>query len=374
VFPCSQCVKVGYVDFNAIGQFQIQTNAIQSNHIFAGAVTNAKLAQLTAAGLVANSATTAIASNVANAIVLRNGLGGINVGLLTAQAGANITNGNLSVAGTAGPNQQLLWTALKSSLQAGDNNSNTGTNSIALGANNSSSAFASMALGSSVNASGAGAVAMGQNATAAAGSFVFGDGSGSGFTTAANTFVARAAGGIFLYTDATLTAGVSVASGSGAWATISDRRSKMDFLTEDPERYLRGIQSLQLTSWRYKAQAPGIRHVGPMAQDFRAVFGLGESDTTITTVDADGVSMLAIQALAKRTDDLRAAVGDMSRLRTELDSAKRHEAELTAANAALSARMTEQEKRLRDIEALLPRGNPQQTDSVTATKTIRPNE
>ena len=34
-----------------------------------------------------------------------------------------------------------------------------------------------------------------------------------------------------------------------------------------------------------------------MAQDFHAAFGLGESDRHIGTVDADGVALVAIQAL-----------------------------------------------------------------------------
>ena len=36
-----------------------------------------------------------------------------------------------------------------------------------------------------------------------------------------------------------------------------------------------------------------------MAQDFHAVFGLGDSDTGITTVDADGVALAAIQGLVE---------------------------------------------------------------------------
>ena len=35
-------------------------------------------------------------------------------------------------------------------------------------------------------------------------------------------------------------------------------------------------------------EMPGLRHMGPMAQDFYAAFGLGGSDTTITSVDPDG--------------------------------------------------------------------------------------
>ena len=37
-----------------------------------------------------------------------------------------------------------------------------------------------------------------------------------------------------------------------------------------------------------------------MAQDFFAAFGLGASDKTISTVDSQGVALLAIQALEQR--------------------------------------------------------------------------
>jgi uncharacterized protein involved in type VI secretion and phage assembly len=62
---------------------------------------------------------------------------------------------------------------------------------------------------------------------------------------------------------------------------------------------------MPLQSWNYKTQAPAIRHLGPTAQDFYAAFHLGESDTTINTVDADGVNLLAVQALERRTAELR---------------------------------------------------------------------
>jgi hypothetical protein len=43
-------------------------------------------------------------------------------------------------------------------------------------------------------------------------------------------------------------------------------------------------------------QDPSIRHIGPMAQDF-AAFGVGEDNNHISAVDADGVSLAAIQEL-----------------------------------------------------------------------------
>jgi hypothetical protein len=43
-----------------------------------------------------------------------------------------------------------------------------------------------------------------------------------------------------------------------------------------------------------------------MAQDFAAAFGLGDDDTTINVVDANGVTMVSIQALHRRIQTLEA--------------------------------------------------------------------
>jgi hypothetical protein len=48
---------------------------------------------------------------------------------------------------------------------------------------------------------------------------------------------------------------------------------------------------------QYKTQEAAIRHLGPMAQDFYAAFGLGEDDKHINTIDADGIALISIQAL-----------------------------------------------------------------------------
>ena len=41
-----------------------------------------------------------------------------------------------------------------------------------------------------------------------------------------------------------------------------------------------------------------------MAQDFYAAFGFGTNDKTISSVDADGISLAAVKALSRRTADL----------------------------------------------------------------------
>ena len=85
-------------------------------------------------------------------------------------------------------------------------------------------------------------------------------------------------------------------AGGGSWSNASDRELKENFAVVDGREVLTRLSTVPVLSWNYKSQDVSIRHMGPVAQDF-AVFGLGEDNKTISTVDADGVSLAAIQAL-----------------------------------------------------------------------------
>ena len=65
----------------------------------------------------------------------------------------------------------------------------------------------------------------------------------------------------------------------------------------DGHNVLQQLMSVPIRSWYYKGQNPSVRHVGPTAQDFAAAFHLGQDDHYISTVDADGVALAAIQEL-----------------------------------------------------------------------------
>ena len=110
----------------------------------------------------------------------------------------------------------------------------------------------------------------------------------------------RAMGGFFFVTGGTTPAtysGATLPGGAGAWSAFSDRAGKDNIRQVNAREVLRKVAVLPIATWNWKSQDQSIRHMGPMAQDFHAAFGLGETPKGISTVDADGVALAAIQGL-----------------------------------------------------------------------------
>jgi hypothetical protein len=122
----------------------------------------------------------------------------------------------------------------------------------------------------------------------------------SGWATGENTFNARATGGAWFVTAVSAngrpTAGPYVNAGSGTWAATSDRQSKTAINAVNTQDILRKVVAMPISSWQYLTET-GVRHIGPMAQDFKRLFAVGRDDKSITTIDADGVALAAIQGL-----------------------------------------------------------------------------
>ena len=78
----------------------------------------------------------------------------------------------------------------------------------------------------------------------------------------------------------------------------SDVNAKRDFEPLDAQVILAKIVDLEVMEWSY-IDAPKQRHVGPMAQDFHAAFGLGRDNKHIATLDTSGVALLGIKALVE---------------------------------------------------------------------------
>jgi hypothetical protein len=49
------------------------------------------------------------------------------------------------------------------------------------------------------------------------------------------------------------------------------------------------LRKLPITKWRYKGSDE--YHIGPMAQDFYALFSLGSDDVSISTIDPAGIAL-----------------------------------------------------------------------------------
>ncbi|HUU46116.1 MAG TPA: tail fiber domain-containing protein [Acidobacteriota bacterium] len=138
------------------------------------------------------------------------------------------------------------------------------------------------------------------------GAFVWGDSHDGDVTSSAvNQFIVRASGGVCLYSNTTLSSGVVLPAGGGAWNGISDRNVKENFRPVDGAELLDKIAQLEISRWNFKTQDPSIEHIGPMAQDFQRLFGVGDNNTTISTVDPDGIALAAIQELHRQNQSLQ---------------------------------------------------------------------
>ena len=194
---------------------------------------------------------------------------------------------------------------------------------VAGGVENQALGVCAAVLGGSDNeAAGDYTIALGRQAKATHnGSIVIADGIGSDLgTSGENQFVARASGGVFFLSSGDGASGVALAPGSGSWASLSDRAAKRDLRPVDPGRILERVAALPLYDYEYKAQAEGVRHIGPTAQDFHAAFGVGCDERRITTADADGVALAAIQGLAGQ---LREKDQRIAALETRIDTLSR---------------------------------------------------
>lgn len=181
--------------------------------------------------------------------------------------------------------------------------------------NTASGAYGFVPGGLDSHASGNYSFAAGRGAVAAhEGAFVWGDSTANYVTSeAANQFKVRAAGGTKIFSDANASVGVQLVAGGNSWSGASDRNLKENLQPVDARMLLDALDAVPITTWNMKAQDDGIRHIGPMAQDFHAAFGVGETNTHISYSDADGVSLAAIQGLYRLLREQDAANQELHR-------------------------------------------------------------
>jgi len=186
--------------------------------------------------------------------------------------------------------------------------------------NTASAAYATVPGGGFNDARGSYSLAAGRFARANhRGSFVWSDSavsvSESVYTSGNNQFRARARGGTWFFSNAGMTTGAYLASGSNSWESACDSMTKEDFRPVDRKTLLDKVAALRVRDYKMKDQNDGTRHIGPVAQDFHNAFGYGGNETSINMADADGVLMAAVQALYER---LEAQQAEIEALKAEL--------------------------------------------------------
>ncbi len=226
---------------------------------------------------------------------------------------------NVTAAFAAIPGGAWNWAAgYASAIAGGQDNATTMPFSSVVGGqeNQATNWWATVGGGFRNVAGGQYSFAAGFNAIAQRdGAFVWADSTGLTFDPWAlagpqgvpNSFNIRSTGGFYIVTgidgSGNILNGVTLTSGSGTWGSYSDRNAKTNCVPVDPRAVLDKVAALPIAAWNYKTQDPAIRHIGPMAQDFYAAFRVGDSDKTITTVDADGVTLAAIQGLNQKLEE-----------------------------------------------------------------------
>jgi hypothetical protein len=105
-------------------------------------------------------------------------------------------------------------------------------------------------------------------------------------------------------------------------ALTSDRNAKEKFALVNAGTLLAKVTAMPVTEWQYKATGGGGRHIGPMAQDFHAAFGLnGPDNTHISAVDLGGVALAAIQGLNEKLET-KCKESEAATQRLEAENAK----------------------------------------------------
>lgn len=216
------------------------------------------------------------------------------------------------------------------------------------GHQNDASGAYSVALGGLANqAAGDFSIVIGHGSQASAqhhGTFLYADSLEYPFRSQnPNEFAVRATGGIRMVSavdrQGETAAGVILPTGSGSWETLSSRSAKDRLEVARTDEVLASLLELPLYTWSYRADPFGAVHIGPIAEDFHASFTYGIGNSTIASVDADGIALAASQELGNlvRIQDERLSAQEqrLNGLERELESVRNSSIRLKVLNWTL---------------------------------------
>ena len=97
---------------------------------------------------------------------------------------------------------------------------------------------------------------------------------------------------------------VSATAASGGWTMVSDKNLKTNIQPVNYKSVFDALMAVPVQQWEYDFNR-GTQHIGPMAQDFKSHFNVGEDERFITNSDADGVAFAALKHLISEMDALQ---------------------------------------------------------------------
>ncbi len=133
------------------------------------------------------------------------------------------------------------------------------------------------------------------------------------------------------HTDSSLNAGTggsilaTIQNGAGSatvtgnvralgFTATSDRASKHSFASVNARDILAKVAAMPISTWVYNAEKGlGVRHIGPVAQDFAKAFKVGYDDKSISSIDASGVALTAIKGLNELVKEKDAQIAKLER-------------------------------------------------------------
>jgi hypothetical protein len=99
-----------------------------------------------------------------------------------------------------------------------------------------------------------------------------------------------------------------------SFTATSDRAAKSSFASVNAKDILAKLAAMPITTWVYNAEkGMGVRHIGPVAQDFAKAFKVGYDDKSISTIDASGVALTAIKGLNELVKEKDAEIAILKR-------------------------------------------------------------
>ncbi len=124
-----------------------------------------------------------------------------------------------------------------------------------------------------------------------------------------------------------LTVGTAGTNGNGAflsvggvWTNGSSIAFKENFSALNASDILAKVNSLPILEWNYINEDPGIKHIGPLAEDFYSLFNVGNDAQHISTIDPAGIALLSIQALSAKESSSSSKLDDLAKRVAKLEA------------------------------------------------------